>query len=238
MTVNHMDPVTALAHEMGTGGVVVTWLNHWSIQHANWTALGKVHHIGIDGTLLQLLLSRSGLAVGRTSADLVLPVLFRDVLPAGTPIALIGAAPGVAARAAARIAGHEVATFDGYEDLKALRLDTAQLREFGPKVIVLGLGAGLQDEVAAELHTQFPEAIICTAGGFIDQLAKDEQYFPPWVHKYRLGWAWRIAHEPRRLLRRYTLDAVVFLIRYRALVAHLRDLGIQSTATSLKVIGH
>lgn len=235
MTAPHPDPVTALAEEISLGGVVVTWLNHWSIQHAQWGALRRVDHIGIDGTLLQLMLARSGMAVGRTSADLVLPVLFRDYLAPGTPIALIGAAPGVAAQAATRITGHEVACFDGYEDLTQLRHDPTRLVEFGPAVIVLGLGAGLQDQVAAEFHELFPEAIICTAGGFIDQLAKDEQYFPPWVHRYRLGWAWRIAHEPRRLLRRYTLDAVVFLARFRELKGKLGELGVRPTFTSLRL---
>ncbi|WIM73054.1 WecB/TagA/CpsF family glycosyltransferase [Corynebacterium suedekumii] len=84
--------------------------------------------------------------------------------------------------------------------------------QFAPDVIVLGLGAGLQDELAVELHEILPGAVICTAGGWIDQFARREQYFPAWVHSLRLGWLWRIIHEPRRLTHRYTLDAVAILL--------------------------
>ncbi|WIM73055.1 hypothetical protein QP028_05050 [Corynebacterium suedekumii] len=43
---------------------------------------------------------------GEPRLDLVLPVFFRDVLPSGSAVALIGAAPGVAANAGERITRH------------------------------------------------------------------------------------------------------------------------------------
>lgn len=229
------DPVTELAHLISSPGTVVTWLNHWSIQHANWSALSRVNYIGIDGTLLQLLLRRAGWALGRTSADLVLPVFFRDVLPSGSAVALIGAAPGVAANAGERITRHRVQAWDGYEQLRTLRADPGDLVQFAPDVIVLGLGAGLQDELAVELHEILPGAVICTAGGWIDQFARREQYFPAWVHSLRLGWLWRIIHEPRRLTRRYTLDAVAVLLGRRRYVGKLRAIGAQPNPVCLEV---
>ena len=45
------------------------------------------------------------------------------------------------------------------------------------------------------------------------------------MHRWRLGWAWRIAHEPRRLLGRYTVEAVDFLALAPRLVARLEDMG-------------
>lgn len=231
----HDDPVVTLARQIAAPGTVVTWLNHWSIQKANWQALGGVNHIGIDGTLLQFVLKGCNVPVGRTSADLVLPVLFNSVLEPRKKVVLIGAQPEVAKVAAARITAHEVMAFDGYEELEVIRSDPRQLVAFDPDVIVLGLGVGLQDEVAVEMHKLLPNAIVCTAGGWIDQFARDEQYFPDWVHKYRLGWAWRIAHEPRRLLRRYTLDAVGFLLEHRLYVNRLKAIGIVDQDASFKV---
>ncbi|GAB3701551.1 WecB/TagA/CpsF family glycosyltransferase [Corynebacterium nasicanis] len=229
------DPVRILAHRIAQPGTVVTWLNHWSIQHADWRALAQVTCIGIDGTLLQLLLRRAGWDVGRTSADLVLPVFFREVLAPGSAVALIGAAPGVAETAATRIDAHRVRAWDGFGQLQQLRRDPEELRAFAPDVIVLGLGAGLQDEVAVELHREFPTAVICTAGGWIDQFSRKEQYFPAWIHRFRLGWAWRILHEPRRLLRRYTLDALTSLREHRTYVAALRRIGATPGPTCLEV---
>lgn len=229
------DPVKLMAHRIARPGTVVTWLNHWSIQHADWEALSQMSYIGIDGTLLQILLHRDGLTVGRTSADLVLPRYFTDVLTPGSRIALIGAAPGVADRAAERIDGHTVRAWDGYEQLRTLRTNPTPLHDFDPDVIVLGLGAGLQDAVAIELHEKFPEAVICTAGGWIDQIATRNQYFPEWVHRLRLGWLWRIAHEPRRLIGRYTVDAVRALITKRRLVTQLTSIGITATTPGFEV---
>lgn len=227
---------TAMAHRVARPGTVATWLNHWSIQHADWTALRQVSCIGIDGTLLQLLMRRAGYDLGRTSADLVLPILFRDVLPANSAIALIGAAPGVAQKAAARLGSHHrVRAWDGYGQLSALRPDPYELQEFAPDVIVLGLGAGLQDEVAVEFHAHFPAAVICTSGGWIDQFSRKEQYFPAWVHRFRLGWLWRILHEPRRLLRRYTIDAVTIVLKQREYLGTLQQMQVEPTPICLEV---
>lgn len=218
------DVVTEFAREIARPGTVVTWLNHWSVFRADPEELARMSAIGVDGTLLQLVLNRNGLGIGRTSADLVLPVLFDAYLPQRSRIAFIGAEPGVAHAAAARITEHETIGFDGFGDLARLRTNPGELRQFNPDVIVLGLGAGLQDTVALEMHSQFPDAIVCTAGGWVSQLAANEQYFPPLVHKLRLGWAWRIAHEPRRLIRRYTLDALGFMRRRHEVVTGFQQL--------------
>ncbi len=229
------DPVAFLADKIAVPGTVVTWLNHWSIQKANWQALAGVDHIGIDGTFLQLVLQACGLKLGRTSADLVLPVLLNSVLEPGKKVAFIGAQPEVAKVAASRITQHEVIAFNGYEELEVIRSHPRQLLSFAPDVIILGLGVGLQDEVAVEMHKLLPNAIVCTAGGWIDQFARDQQYFPRWIHKFRLGWAWRIAHEPRRLIRRYTLEAFGFLLDHRSYVNRLKALGPVDYETSIKV---
>lgn len=202
-------------------GRVTTWLNHWSLLNADWEALAKVDRIGIDGTLLQAVMAGMGLRVSRSSADLVLPAM----LPRVGRVALVGAAPGVARRCAQRLSGHEVLVFDGYSELRALREDMAPLEAFAPELVVVGLGVGLQERVAREISDRVPSAAVCTAGGWIDQSAKAERYFPVWVHRMRLGWAWRIAHEPRRLFGRYTVDAVRFLREASTLIGRLEGLG-------------
>lgn len=208
-----------IERQAGRGGVTVTWLNHWSAMHTDWPALERMALVGIDGTLLQLLLHRSGLSVDRSSADMVIPLYLR--LRPAARVALVGGRPGVAENAAARLEG-VVFTADGFAGLAGLFDEGSALVAADPDVIVLGLGTGLQDRVAAELHNRLPGAVIFTAGGWVDQLSRREQYFPPVVHRLRLGWLWRIAHEPRRLLRRYTIDAVAAVVRRRATVQRLR----------------
>lgn len=207
------------------GGSTTTWVNHWSLMYANWSALSRLDRIGFDGTFLQLALYKVGHHVHRTSADLVMPFVLHHVLPQHSPIVVVGAAPGIAKQASTRMGVHEIHAFDGYSELRRLRANLQEVVDLNPTLILVGLGAGLQEEVAVEFHEACPNAIVCTVGGWLDQLAQSEHYFPRWVHRLRLGWLWRIIHEPRRVLRRYTFDALKFSRKSRALIGRLESLG-------------
>ncbi len=228
------NPLVSYSHKVIEPGTVTTWVNHWSLMNAHLDSLKKVDRIGVDGTLLQLIARISGWEVARTSADLVIPHVIARHLPPDSRIALIGAAPGVGEKAAERFTSCSTMVIDGYEGLVRLREDPTPLVEFDPRLVLLGLGAGLQEDVAVELRGVLPDAAICTAGGWIDQLAAAECYFPAWVHHLRLGWAWRIAHEPRRLIRRYTVDAARFLVNAPRLIRMLRVLG-ETTSLDIEV---
>ena len=219
------DPLLQVARLVAEPGTTSTWLNHWSLLHADWSALAGMDLIGFDGTLLQLMLRKYGHDVERSSADLVLPLVLGRVIESDATVAIIGAAPGVAQRAARRLAPRPVLAVDGYDELRALRADPTTLIEAKPRVIIVGLGAGLQEEVAKECAEHVPHAAVCTAGGWIDQFAAKETYFPPIIHRLRLGWAWRIAHEPRRLIGRYTVEAAAFIRKSPHLIQCLSTLG-------------
>lgn len=206
------------------GSSMTTWLNHHSVLHADWDALAHADAIGIDGTLLQAMLSAVGMSVRRTSADLSLPAVLERQVADGRTVAFVGGAPGVAQRAAARIPG-VVLTLNGFDDVRDHARLVGEITRVGASVVVLGLGAPLQDQVAARLVHDLSGVDIYTAGGWLDQLASSEMYFPAWVHKYRLGWAWRIMHEPRRLAYRYTVEPFQALIRLRDIRTRLQRTG-------------
>ena len=84
------DPVfEAMATRLLTPGHATSWLNHWSLLHADFPALSRMSTIGFDGTFLQMRLRAAGYNVARTSTDLVLPYVF-DRLEDGTRITVIG----------------------------------------------------------------------------------------------------------------------------------------------------
>lgn len=205
------------------GGVTATWLNHYSARNADWDALRHVDFIGIDGTLLQILLARSGVKIGRTSADLALPEFLRRESMSRASVALIGGMSGVAEKAGSRLAQDLVFVSDGFEGLTMLRENPAKLVGANPQIVLVGVGAGLQDRVAVEISRWLPNSSVFTVGGWLDQLAAKPQYFPPIVHRMRLGWLWRLLHEPKRLIRRYTVDAFYALSAWKDLTRILSE---------------
>lgn len=52
--------------------------------------------------------------------------------------------------------------------------------------------------------------VIITGGSYLDHLAERVYWYPGWVNKLRLGWAYRLSREPGRLWKRYSLDLAAF----------------------------
>ena len=115
---NTSDPAfIAMAQRVLSRGHATTWLNHWSLLHADFRALARMDTVGFDGTLLQMRLRGAGHEVERTSADLVLPHVFSR-LDDGTRITLIGAVPEAGRAAAERLSRFDVQVIDGYDGLR------------------------------------------------------------------------------------------------------------------------
>lgn len=63
--------------------------------------------------------------------------------------------------------------------------------------------------------------VIITGGSYLDHLAERVCWYPGWVNRMRLGWAYRLTREPRRLWKRYSLD----LMAYSGMVLKARLAG-------------
>jgi UDP-N-acetyl-D-mannosaminuronic acid transferase (WecB/TagA/CpsF family) len=202
----------------------VTWLNHYSIQRTNASAISTASFIGIDGSLLQVAMRACGISVKRSSADIVLPTYLTAMSELGKNVAFVGGSPGVAERAADHFAAVSICV-DGYSGISSLENLARVLRARSVKAVVLGLGPDKQDFVAAALSELAPELQTLTAGGWLDQVAHSgAEYFPPLAHAIRLGWLVRVAREPRRLIRRYTIDALKFMVIAKARILGLKQL--------------
>ena len=214
-----------LVEALGTRrGGVLTWLNHFSaLQSLNaGVPVDSFDYLGVDGVLLGRLVGAQG---ARTSADRVLPVLFQRSTP--LRIALIGSTTENLAAVAEKIErdhGHSVVLVaDGYAGLPEPAMLRGQLRRLGVQLVVVGLGAPRQDLYALQLRV--PGVLVATCGGWLDQFAGPGEYYPSWAYPLRLNWLVRLAREPRRLWRRYTVDAVRALLARRALTVYITERG-------------
>ncbi len=185
----------------------ITWLNHYSAVQTidSGVHLGSFDYVGLDGTLLRMMLGRD---LPRTSADLTIPLLLDRMGPCRVGI--------VGSRSASLLSAVEMIktkwpraevlwTRDGFENLPSPFQVASDLPQVD--LLIVGLGAPLQDEYVAGIpRTAGSPRIILTCGGWIDQIGS-VNYYPSWAYPLRLNWMIRLVREPRRLWRRYSLDA-------------------------------
>ena len=144
---------------------------------------------------------------------------------ASGPVFLLGAAPGVAERAATtlvrRIPSLQiVGTHAGSpvpEEDEAIR---ARIQASGARVLLVAYGMPAQERWIARNLPLLPSVRTAIGvGGVFDQLAGRVRLPPPFVHAIGLEWLWRLAFEPSRWRRQRVLPV------FAALVVRQRILG-------------
>lgn len=153
-------------------------------------------------------------------SDLV-PAIFDYAQAAEKPIKvfLLGAMPGVADRAkvfigqqwpAVNVVGTLSPDFGFDKNDNESKNICEIVNASGAELLVLGLGAPKQElwvtKYAANLTV---EAALCV-GATIDFLAGEKPRAPVWMRRSGLEWLHRMLSEPKRLAKRYMIDAVVF----------------------------
>ncbi|MGI9508448.1 MAG: WecB/TagA/CpsF family glycosyltransferase [Geminicoccaceae bacterium] len=132
---------------------------------------------------------------------------------------LLGAAPGVAERAAERIEAEwpGVDVVDTYsppfgfehDEVEQERMLT-RVRAAEPDILVVGLGAPKQEIWVHEQRKKIAAPVVLCVGATIDFLAGERSRAPTWLRRIHLEWFYRLLGEPRRLFWRYARDAWVF----------------------------
>ncbi|MEE9141608.1 MAG: WecB/TagA/CpsF family glycosyltransferase [Gammaproteobacteria bacterium] len=132
---------------------------------------------------------------------------------------LLGAAPGVAERAAARIrqrwssvpvVGCYSPPFgfenDAFENERILETISAAK----PDLLIVGFGAPKQELWLHRYRDSIDARVAVAAGGTIDFMAGEQRRAPRWMQKSGLEWLHRMLSDPRRLALRYARDAWEF----------------------------
>lgn len=87
------------------------------------------------------------------------------------------------------------------------------LSKRSPQLVLLGMGGGLQEQFAVQIVRAGFKGLVYTCGGFFDQtVSSGRNYYPQWVDRLHLRWAYRIFREPRRLFFRYAIEYPRFLL--------------------------
>lgn len=134
---------------------------------------------------------------------------------------LLGGKPGVAQAAARALIEQQgqqvVGTCDGYEERRAAGDRLAErINDSGADILLVAFGNPLQEQWILDHAAQLRTPLIFGVGALLDFLSGNARRAPAWVRRYRLEWLYRLAHEPRRLLKRYSWDLLVFFRTCRA----------------------
>jgi N-acetylglucosaminyldiphosphoundecaprenol N-acetyl-beta-D-mannosaminyltransferase len=159
---------------------------------------------------------------GRVPGRLLVPAVLQLI---SGPVFLLGAAPGIAERAAATLvrqipsltlAGTHAGSPSQNED-EAIR---ERIGASGARVLLVAYGMPAQEQWIARNLPLLPSIRTAVGvGGVFDQLAGRVRLPPRFVHAIGLEWLWRLAFEPRRWRRQRVLPV------FAALVARQRILG-------------
>lgn len=172
-----------------------------------------------DGAGLAWAARRQGrpLPANLNGTDLV-PRLFHAA-PAATSVFLLGAKPGVAARAQAVLARRFphlrfTGSHHGYLDPVTEARVVAQLRAERPKIVLVAMGNPLQIEFI-DRHLDDPllaGTLFLAVGGQLDYYGGTLKRAPQTVRNLRLEWLYIVLQQPYKA-RRYLVGIPQFLLR-------------------------
>lgn len=136
----------------------------------------------------------------------------------GWPVFFLGARPGVAAAAAARLAERlptlrVAGARDGYFERSESRSVAEEVRAAGTGLLMVAMGNPLQELWLGEHLAVTGARLGVGVGAFFDFTAGRARRAPGWMNRAGIEWVWRLAHEPRRMWRRYIVGNPLFLAR-------------------------
>ena len=145
----------------------------------------------------------------------------------GYKVFLLGAAEGVAAKAAENLKEkykglNVVGTYSpsyGFEKKKdEIREIIKMINEVKPDILAVGLGAPKQEKFLYNYIKQLNVPVALAIGASIDFESGNINRAPKWMQKIGLEWFYRLCKEPRRMFKRYIIDDIKIIkifIKYR-----------------------
>lgn len=167
------------------------------------------------GVVLAARLLNLGIHTRVAGCDMVWEIC-RVATEMGRSVYLLGAAPGVAEKAAEklkeqipglRIAGIHHGYFDDEQEPQII----ADIRNSSPGVLFVALGAPRQEKWIMRHVDELGVPVAIGIGGSLDVISGLKQRAPVWMQRCGLEWLYRTAKEPSRFSRLSALPRIMWL---------------------------
>lgn len=153
----------------------------------------------------------------KISGSDLFPLLCQRAAQKGYKLFFLGAAEGVAAKAAQKLTAkfpglQVVGTYSppmGFErDSQELTKIQTMIKEARPHILIVGLGCPKQEYFIYDNREQLGVPVSLGLGASLDFEAGNVKRAPKWMSDHGLEWLYRAMSEPKRLAKRYLVDAV------------------------------
>lgn len=156
----------------------------------------------------------------KISGSDLFPLLAEQAAEKGYSMFLLGAAEGVAQKAADRlvercpdlnIAG-VYSPMIGFEQRKEeIEHIVQKVRNAHPDILVVALGSPKQEKFIYHYYKQLGVPVSLGLGASVDFVAGTVKRAPRWMSEHGLEWLYRTVQEPGRLAKRYLKDAICMI---------------------------
>jgi N-acetylglucosaminyldiphosphoundecaprenol N-acetyl-beta-D-mannosaminyltransferase len=161
----------------------------------------------------------------RQGNDDICPKVFELSAEHGFTNFLFGCSEGTPERAAANLTAEYprlpvAGTLHGYWDVARGhpgRYDDAdvemmvdEINASNADILHVSIPTPMQQNWVWQVADRLKVPVIITGGSYLDHLAERVHWYPRLVNQMRLGWAYRLAREPGRLWKRYSLDLMAY----------------------------
>ncbi len=145
----------------------------------------------------------------------LMPHLCKIAAEKGYKVFLLGAAEGIAAKAAdilveqnpgLKIAGTYSPPFGFEKDEKELEKINTILKESEADLLFVGMGAPKQSVFIYENMHKYQIPMSFCVGATIDFIAGEQKRAPRWMTNHGLEWLYRLFKEPKRMFKRYIIN--------------------------------
>jgi len=180
--------------------------------------LRKVDMATVDGMPLVWAIRWLGARIeDRVAGSDFIPVLVERAAREGLSIFFLGAAPAVAKRAVdalkdqhpdLKVAGVLSPPFQPVHEMDPGIVD--EIKAADPDILLVAFGNPKQEKWIEIYGPQVNVPLMIGIGGTLDFIAGENKRAPVWMQRMGLEWLHRVLNDPRRLLKRYVTDIVMF----------------------------
>lgn len=145
----------------------------------------------------------------------LMPVLCELSAQKGYSVFILGAAPGVADRAATilkkrypslKVAGTYSPPWGFEKDEEEIQKINQLLLHSKADMLFVGMGVPKQDRFIFENKNIYKIPVSISVGGTIDFIAGEQKRAPKWISNIGFEWLYRLLMNPKRLFKRYILE--------------------------------